>query len=110
MRKSYRVFLIPAMMLALLTGCRGNVSNREDGKITEPTATVATMPTAATMPSTDTAPIGTMPSPSTESTGSTHATEATAESGMTDATASTDVPEQEGRARHARTRDPMERN
>ena len=104
MRKYYRVFLIPAMMLALLTGCRGNVSNREDGKITEPTATVATMP------STDTAPIGTMPSPSTESTGSTHATEATAESGMTDATSASDVPEQEGRTRHARTRDPMQRN
>ena len=116
MRKHCTPFLVLAVMLALLTGCRGNVSDREDGKITEPTSFTATMPTIATMPSTDTAPIDTMPSAETEGTNETQHTQpnpADEVPGMSDATNPSDTSEpegQEGLARHAHPRDPMHRN
>lgn len=54
------------LFAALLAGCRGNVSNDKNGKITEPTM----MPeTIATMPSTDTLPpMTTEPAPTTQAT------------------------------------------
>lgn len=110
MRKIYSTFLACALMLTVLSGCRGNVSSRKDGKITEPTATTGTV---ATMPGTDTAPIATEPSVTTEETThpagteSTHTTEGTAD---THSTAPSDASAPESRARHARPRDPMHHN
>lgn len=110
MRKIYSALLALALMMTVLSGCRGNVSSRKDGKITEPTATTGTV---ATMPSTDTAPIATAPSATTEETtlpagtDSTGITEHTTETGVT-TPSNESVPE--GRARHAHPRDPMHRN
>lgn len=65
MRKASIALLAAALTMTLLTGCRGNVSERSDGMVTEP----GTMPsTSATMPGTDTAPIDTLPPASTEQT------------------------------------------
>ena len=112
-RKHCNVLLVTALMLTLLTGCRGNVSHREDGMITDPTgsgATVSTTPTIATMPSTDTVPMDTLPSDPTDVTGNTGASES---SGTQESTRPSKDPAQsgqEGRARHAHPRDPMARN
>ena len=46
-RKHCNVLLVTALMLSLLTGCRGNVSHREDGMITDPTGSGATVSTTA---------------------------------------------------------------
>ena len=109
MRKYFGAIVALALIASLLGGCRGgNVSDREDGVITDPTNTSTT----ATMPSTDTAPIATTepvvttgPSESTDATmnsGTTDSTEgntstnSTGESGATEATGSTN-----GRSRQA---------
>lgn len=106
MRKYCSALLAVAVMLCMLSGCRGNVSDRTDGKITEPTGTVATMP------STDTAPIATAPSAVTEGTNPGSMTDSTAqtETGTTGDTSPADPSTPEGRARHAHPRDPMQRN
>lgn len=63
MNKLFGAATALALCAALLTGCRSNVSDNKNGKITEPTM----MPeTIATMPSTDTVPsMTTVPAPST---------------------------------------------
>lgn len=53
MNKLFSAGIALALTAALLTGCRGNVSDHENGRITDPTM----MPeTIATIPSTDTTP------------------------------------------------------
>ena len=55
MKKMLCLILALALSAGLFAGCRGNVSNHAGGKITDPTETMATMP------STDTAPVTTEP-------------------------------------------------
>lgn len=98
MKKSCSALLALALMLSAFTGCRRNVSTREDGMVTDPTVTTGTV---ATMPSTDTAPVDTQPSAATQSPAETDATGDTTPS---------DPSAPEGRARHAHPRDPMQRN
>lgn len=65
MRKAIIPPLAAFLAIMLLAGCRGNVSERSDGMVTEP----GTMPsTSATMPGTDTAPIDTLPPAATQQT------------------------------------------
>lgn len=77
MRKSIAAAVALTLVASLLGGCGSNVSDREDGKITETTGTVATMP------STDTAPT-VMPHETTnptEHTGRNETTDGTHETG-----------------------------
>ena len=95
MRRFVSVAVAAVLAATVMAGCRDkNVSDREDGMITEPTVTTESM---FTMPSTDTAPIDTV-APSTESstdmTGG--LTDPTAESGAAESTAP------EGKVRRAR--------
>lgn len=55
MKKILCLILAFALSAGIFAGCRGNVSNNAGGKITDPTGTMATMP------STDTAPMTTEP-------------------------------------------------
>lgn len=65
MRKAIIPPLAAFLAITLLAGCRGNVSERSDGMVTEP----GTMPsTSATMPGTDTAPIDMLPPAATQQT------------------------------------------
>ncbi len=65
MHKAITPLVAAALAMTVLAGCRGNVSERPDGMVTEPGATPAT---SATMPGTDTAPINPLPPTSTEQT------------------------------------------
>lgn len=63
MRKAITPLVAAALAITVLAGCRGNVSDRTDGMVTEPGTTPST---SATMPGTDTAPIDPPPPASTE--------------------------------------------
>lgn len=63
MRKAITPLVAAALAMTVLAGCRGNVSNRTDGMVTEPDTVPST---SATMPGTDTAPIDPLPTTSTE--------------------------------------------
>lgn len=70
MKNHYTPFFALALCAAVLTGCRGNVSDNKNGKITEPTMipdTIATMPSMDTTPPLTTAPnVTTQPTHMTE--------------------------------------------
>lgn len=116
MRKYLTAAVALTLIASMLGGCRnGNVSDRNDGVITDPTVTSGTM---ATMPSTDTTPIATTnPSVSTESTthpgneNSTATTDMTENSGAADhsgvSDATGDSGNVEGRTRQSGSRNPM---
>lgn len=99
MRKMIAAAAAFCLMATLLCGCRGNVSSREDGKITDPTGTAATMPGADTTPSYSTHP--------TETTGSHDSTNGTGEH-SNDATGSMEgMDGMEGMEGNARSRRKM---
>lgn len=74
-----------AMAATMLAGCRDrNVSDREDGVITDPTVTTEsmfTMPSTDTVPSVSTEPTTGIPSDPTQMTGDNGTTENTAPQG-----------------------------
>lgn len=65
MRKAITPLVVAALVMTVLTGCRGNVSERPDGMVTESGTTPST---SATMPGTDTAPIDSLPTTPTDQT------------------------------------------
>lgn len=105
MRKLFGAVFALALTAVVLTGCRGNVSDHENGRITNPTM----MPeTIATMPSTDTVPpMTTMPTvttqPTRESTSPTGDTGSTEGSGTTGNSDSSSTPGSGAKARPNRS-------
>lgn len=57
--------LVAALVMTVLAGCRGNVSECPDGMVTESGTTPST---SATLPGTDTAPIDSLPTTPTDQT------------------------------------------
>ena len=108
MRKFFGVILTFTLIASLLGGCRGgNVSDREDGKITDPTNASTT---TATMPSTDTAPIATTepvvttipaassdPTTNSESASSTESASTATEEGSTEGNGGTNQKSRQAR-------------